>query len=233
MSSSPERRSGRIIRAAHSVGLDVEEVEIGSVEELPMGSDGRPISAELHAAREKAYRKGLDRGYSEGFQAGAKDGRERAVRSTREELATAVVAFGAALDQLRAVDQVRLEHLEQHVLALAYGVAEAIVGRELALAESPARDALARALALVPERGDVLVRVHPIDADSLRSHAALPGREVLVVDDPDIERGGCVLQVGACRIDAQVGPALARVRSVLLGANAPDDEVAVLVGEAC
>jgi flagellar biosynthesis/type III secretory pathway protein FliH len=43
----------------------------------------------------------------------------------------------------------------------------------------------------------------------------LPGRVVTIVGDPAIERGGAVVQVGSCRIDGRVEPALARVRDAL------------------
>ena len=42
-------------------------------------------------------------------------------------------------------------------------------------------------------------------------------RPVEIVADHGIERGGCVLEVGACSVDAQITPALARVREVLKG----------------
>jgi flagellar assembly protein FliH len=43
----------------------------------------------------------------------------------------------------------------------------------------------------------------------------LPGRVVTLIGDPLVERAGAVVQVGACRIDGQLGPALERVRHAL------------------
>jgi flagellar biosynthesis/type III secretory pathway protein FliH len=41
------------------------------------------------------------------------------------------------------------------------------------------------------------------------------GREVHVVADPSVEPAGCVVECDATRVDAQLSPALARVREVL------------------
>ena len=38
-----------------------------------------------------------------------------------------------------------------------------------------------------------------------------------VIADPAVEPGGCILEVGDSRIDAQLGSALDRVRAALLG----------------
>jgi flagellar assembly protein FliH len=38
---------------------------------------------------------------------------------------------------------------------------------------------------------------------------------VKVVHDPAIEIGGCVVEAGPCRIDAQVGPAMERARALI------------------
>jgi flagellar assembly protein FliH len=38
-----------------------------------------------------------------------------------------------------------------------------------------------------------------------------------VIPDPAVEAGGCILEVGDSRIDAQLGSALDRVRAALLG----------------
>ena len=61
-----------------------------------------------------------------------------------------------------------------------------------------------------------MVRVHPdggIGVAEIEQLAADP--RVTVVHDPDVEAGGCLVSVGPCHIDAQIAPALARVRACL------------------
>ena len=62
--------------------------------------------------------------------------------------------------------------------------------------------------------------VHPDDARVARDVLADDHHwqnAVEVVGDLRVEPGGCVLEGGECHIDAQIGPALDRVRAALLG----------------
>ena len=42
-------------------------------------------------------------------------------------------------------------------------------------------------------------------------------RERVIVPDPNIEPAGCVIEAGSMKVDAQLGPALARAKRALLG----------------
>jgi flagellar assembly protein FliH len=84
-----------------------------------------------------------------------------------------------------------------------------------------------RAVALVPEGEDLVVRLHPDDvitADDLQVLVA--EASVKVVHDSEVEIGGCVVEAGPCRIDAQIGPAMARARALIdsvgSGARGPE-----------
>ena len=65
----------------------------------------------------------------------------------------------------------------------------------------------------MPAGASTIARLNPADAALINK--APPG--VTIVADPAVESGGCILEVGDSRIDAQLGPALDRVRSALLG----------------
>jgi flagellar assembly protein FliH len=93
---------------------------------------------------------------------------------------------------------------------------EDILGRELALADSPVLDAVRRALALVPSDAPAVVRVHPDDLAEIPAEALaeLPD-SVRVIGDAAVERAGAVAETGPRRIDAQLMTALERVQAVL------------------
>ena len=93
---------------------------------------------------------------------------------------------------------------------------EDLLGRELALADSPVLDAVRRALTLCPADAPAVVRVHPDDlaeipADAL---AELPDT-VRVVGDAAVERAGAIAETGSAPHRRPAGAALERVQAVL------------------
>ena len=173
------------------------------------------VSEEFITAREQAARVG----YEDGFEAGWREASEQAhaqVAAHAAQLAEALAALDAATNALAERQSFVVADVEQQMTTMALQIAEAIVGRELHTAHDPGVEAISRALRLAPKRADAIAHLNPGDVATLGDLAALAGdRNVTVVADAAVEPGGCVLDVGACRIDAQVGPALARVREAL------------------
>ena len=172
-----------------------------------------PVDPAVAAAEER-------RGYDDGFRAGMAEGLAAGRVAMAAESATAMARLEAVVRSLddaaaefRRRQALELNGLEDALARAAVDLASAIIGRELQVAESPGADALARALALVPAGAATIARLHPADAALIVDGP----RGVTIVADPSIEPGGCILEVGDSRIDAQLGPALDRVRAALLG----------------
>jgi flagellar assembly protein FliH len=128
----------------------------------------------------------------------------------------------ALRDRLHRVDQradeVRAE-FEGAVVDAALAIAAAVLDRELAQDRDHGADAIRRALAAVPNQaGAATVRLHPVDAAHLGPIGDIaPGTTLTTVPDPEVARGGCVLQLGPTTVDASIAAALERVREVLCG----------------
>ena len=163
-----------------------------------------------------AVEEGRQAGYDDGYRAGVESGcaaaeAERAAFGAAAGRALKVLAEAAA--QVHAMRVQSAAEAADALAAAAVDIAEAVLGRVLREAESPGADALARALALVPSGCAVRVHMHPDDA-------ALVGDvfgSVEIVADASIARGGCVAEGEDWSIDAQIAPAVERVRKVLLG----------------
>ena len=175
--------------------------------------------AAFDAAVQQGYEDGWARGHRDGFTAGQAQAREEAARLESERAAAVELALEALA---RAGDELgvrRLEHSARAEDALVNGALElatALLGRELELATAPGRDALARALRLADGNEAALVRMHPDDIATLGDHTELaPGRDLTVLADAAVDRGGCLVEVGDGRIDARIGAALERVEEVL------------------
>jgi flagellar assembly protein FliH len=236
--SSPDR--GRVLRGAAaatapSACLDTTlsersgGVEVGADLRLLDPAVGRAMDELADVVRRAARSEGYAAGWAEGRRAAAAravEDAEAADRDRRAEAARTAAALRAALTALAAAAE-ELERrtapvvteLADAVLETALALAEALLGRELDLSATPAMDAVRRALALAPTDRPVTVRLHPQDAATVAgvlAHTPLP-RPVTVVPDAEVERHGAVVACDATLIDAQLGPALARVREVLAG----------------
>lgn len=229
--------TGRVIRG--TTPDDFGGHAFASVHDLPRVASGRPGQTgnrALDAIRAEAW----DEGYATGHAAGASDGHavgfehglaEARERGYAEGLATAkadamaeiearigssIEALERAGSDLEQRDAVTLNELEDVVADLALSVAAAILQREIATSTDPGRDALRRALSLAPERESMIARLNPTDLEAIGDVAEMaPGRTLELFADPSIERGGCVIEAGAARIDARIETALDRVREAL------------------
>lgn len=124
-------------------------------------------------------------------------------------------ALHQAAQQLRIHDAETLTELQHQVVALAVALAEAIIGREAETFDDVALEAAQRAMALAPDRGSMVLRVHPADRAAVTELADANQRpdEIVVVADAAVGRGGCVAQVGALLVDATVEAAIGRIRA--------------------
>ena len=187
---------------------------------------GDVYAEELSRLRQHAHAEGFAAGHAEGMVAAAQvvAETERAAAERLAEVqarwerrvASAAAALGAAVTRLDEAAAPVADDIRETILATVLTLVEDLVGRELALADSPVLDAVRRALTLCPTDAPVVIRVHPDDlaeipADAL---AALPD-SVRVVPDSAVERAGAVAETGSRRIDAQLGNALERVQAVL------------------
>lgn len=134
----------------------------------------------------------------------------------RHRFERALRAIGDAADALERRAVPAAEDIEEQIVATAFALAEAVLGRELRTATEPGREALTRALALVPGASPVTVRLNPSDRLTIgQTELVMDGRTVSLVDDPSLGPGDALALCDATKVDARLGPALDRVREVL------------------
>ncbi|MCU1374701.1 MAG: Flagellar assembly protein FliH [Actinomycetia bacterium] len=210
--NSSSRPRARVLRGAAAIAVRPMGFEVDLAKPLPL-----PVidTTAIDAAVERGYHDGVAAGHRDGYQAGVAAARDEVASAERqraavvEDLLTALEQAAAALRQAQAAT---MTGIEDEIAGAAFAVAEAVVAKELELSSDPGRDAIARALALAPE-GDAVVRLNPADMATLGQLAA--GREITVLADPTVEAAGAIVEIGACRIDAQISAAIERVRKVL------------------
>jgi flagellar assembly protein FliH len=187
---------------------------------------GDVYAEELERLRRQAHAEGFAAGHAQGMSAAeevvAQTEQAAAVRLAEVQarwerrLVSATAALGVAVTELDQAVLPVADDIRDSILEATVTLVEDMLGRELALAESPGLDALRRALTLSPRDARVAVRLHPDDLAEIPEEAlaALPDT-VTVTGDPSVERAGAVAETGPQRIDAQLGAALERVQAVL------------------
>ena len=237
MSSSADRCSTTVLQGAAALHARPAQIS-ADLRTTPYASRGAidprlvdpTLVAVVAEAEERARAAGFERGRREGVEVGRREAALAAEAQLRQaeaaearrgqEWSRTLDAVRQALADLDARDAPVHEDVERTVASMAVEIAEVLVGRHLQLADLPALDAVHRAFALAPRQSAAVVRLHPADLARLPegSHEladGLPGGSVTVVADPSVERHGCIVEAGDRSIDAQLGPALERLREVI------------------
>jgi flagellar assembly protein FliH len=187
---------------------------------------GDVYAEELARLRAQAHAEGFAAGHADGLTAAQAVVAEAERSATQRmadvqarwerRLASATAAMSAAATRLDEAAVPVADEVRETIIGATLTLVEDLLGRELALADSPVLDAVRRALTLCPADAPAVVRVHPDDLAeiSAESLAALPDT-VRVVGDDEVERAGAIAETGVQRIDAQICTALERVQAVL------------------
>jgi flagellar assembly protein FliH len=222
MSSSPD--GPRVVRGTQAESAAAARFGIDLRHQVP--ADSAPVERAKQSARTAGYAEGWAQGQrAAALAAQAAAERARAVEVAHDQrraaaLAQAVNALGRAVTNLETQLMPTMGELQEAVLAHAFELAEAIVGRTLHDPEGRAVDALGRAMNAAPDHGDILVSLHPDDYRNLVGTATdtdynYEGRAVHLRSDPTLNPGDAVAETGTTTVDASIGTAVARAREAL------------------
>ena|GEM_PF-613903 len=151
-----------------------------------------------------------------GHDEGAAAGRESADRSMDEMLAT----MRGLLEMARVERQKLIQEAEPELVRLAFGIAERVLHQQVALDRGVAVEMAKVAIARLIERDTVTVRVNPADLERMRDHrdeliAIGDIRNLRVVEDKRVDRGGVVIDSDTGTIDARIRTQLDEARKIL------------------
>jgi flagellar assembly protein FliH len=153
--------------------------------------------------------------YEKGFAQGEKDGRE--VGEKRIE--KIISQCHHLLEEIVRRREELFRTYEKEMIQLALSVSRKVIQREVMLQEEVIFEVLREALRQVVDSGKVVVRVHPIDYQTLVTHPdrfpmAQTNRDaVRFVEDQGIERGGCLVETSFGEIDGTLQGRLDEIAS--------------------
>lgn len=211
--------AGAVVRSAFPVPIPTQSEPAAPLHFVPLVDNGEDPTA-IIATRDQARAAG----FAAGFAAGAREAARSAAveaQTNRKLLAQAetirsaehdqaMEALAAAARSLRNRQEPVLDDAEQQLFAAAVDLAEAILGVELSDAETSARAALHRVMT-VHDGGQITIRMNPRDAEVIATAPDL----VRIVPDAALAHGDAVADHPDGEIDARIGNALQRARTVL------------------
>ncbi|MEM7274181.1 MAG: FliH/SctL family protein [Actinomycetota bacterium] len=177
-----------------------------------------PWAEELERTREQARLAGFEQGRREGHTQGMAEGQEQLDRELAE-MSAMITTLTASIATLADQVEVRLDEIGESasnaVVDLALEIAEAVLGREVSVADDPGAEAIARCLDMAPAYGDLVAHLNPDDAARLGEIEGLEDRRLVVTTDPTIASGDAVVMVDDATIDARLSESLRRVAEAL------------------
>jgi len=152
------------------------------------------------------------RGHDQGFDSG----RDAADREMNDMLVT----MRGLLEMARAERHKLMEEAEPELVRLALGIAERVLHQQVALDRGVVVEMAKTAISRLIERDSVTVRVNPADLERMREHrdelvAIGDIKNLRLVEDQRVDRGGVVVDTDAGTIDARIATQLEEARKIL------------------
>jgi flagellar assembly protein FliH len=144
--------------------------------------------------------------YENGFRQGERAGMEIA----EKKVEAAMRRYAEAILEMGRLKAMLYSQVEREVVKLAIEVAKKIVHREVQADKEIIQTLVKVALSHVAEKSTVTVRLNPVDYNYILEHKAelsqgeQNGREIVLLADKSIERGGCMIQTECGDIDARI-----------------------------
>jgi flagellar biosynthesis/type III secretory pathway protein FliH len=172
----------------------------------------RAMIEDAAARAETIAAEARSKAHDDGFAAG----RDQADAEMHEMLVT----MRGVLESTRTERHRAIESAEPELVRLALGIAERVLHQQIALDRGVVVEMAKSAIARLIERDTVTVRVNPADLERMREHREElieigDIRNLRVVEDKRVDRGGVVVETEAGTIDARIGTQLEEARKVL------------------
>ena len=185
----------------------------------------RPTAVEIDALiqeRVKSFEERYQTEREAAYRAGFEDGRKQGIKLGRAEAKEVIDSFAGAVDVILERQKALVQENEAALVNLAVEVARRIVGAAAETRREPVLLAASDCLGYLRDRTRVTVKVNPQELEWVKEARkewleAVEGIGTLTVQaDPEIARGGCVVETDAGDVDARIEERLAMLHAALL-----------------
>ncbi len=200
-----------------------EIIDAARAEAARMISEAQTQAATLaDEAAPLGFAEGREKGLAEGREEGCRIGREESIGQYTTQLASLAESWTAAIDAFEADRNATQQSAREDIVELALAMAGRIARRVIEADPAVVQDQVAEVISLVTAPSAMTISINPGDRKLVQ--AVLPALcerlekegHVELRDDPDMERGGCVLSTGKGVIDATLEKQIERIAELLL-----------------
>lgn len=154
-------------------------------------------------------------------QIGRQEGREEGLQQAHSEAANCLQEAKAVLERAQEERQKIIQGTEQEIVLLALDIAEKIVRKEIELGPGVIREITQQAIKKATHREKIIIRVNATDLEYVEKERGLlreksGSSDLIILSDPTVEPGGCVLETDLGTVDARIDTQLAQIREALL-----------------
>ena len=207
-----------------------EELDLRSAE---LDRRAAELDRRQQSLGQQSVENGWDQGYQDGFAAGREDGaaegkqeaqtawhaelgqiRQKEVESWTEEKKPLLHELAEGLSGVR---ESLLAYWERNILQIAAGIAHQAIAQELPKIKDVPLNLLREALELAVGCASIKIRMNPDDLKELRTAVEMLLKEFSqittaeLLEDPRVNRGGCVVESSAGTVDQRLESRLQRI----------------------
>ncbi|MDL1969677.1 MAG: hypothetical protein LWW94_01650 [Candidatus Desulfofervidaceae bacterium] len=161
---------------------------------------------EIKKIEKEAYEKGFQQGRKEGF----KKGKEEGFLQTVKEAEVFLSDLQKILEELANFRERLLRRMEKEILEFALAIARKIVKQEIMTNKEAILGNIREALNKLTDTDEVVIKVSPEDYDFIMQvkpdflDELNGGKDIHIVEDKEIGRGGCLVETKFSQIDARL-----------------------------
>jgi flagellar assembly protein FliH len=162
-------------------------------------------------AGKRALSENYEKGKAEGFAAGEKSGYDKAKAVFDAEIAKNKETLAKYIKQMEDTKKTMINDLEHILLRFCVELTKKIVSCELTTNKEIITATIKRALAMIADRENIVIRVSPGDMETASgdkdflSSVTERLENVRIEEDARIGKGGCIIESNSGLVDARLG----------------------------
>ena len=168
----------------------------------------------------EGYKEGYEKGYKEGYEKGYKEGYDIGLKDGNEKLRELMGKYRETLEKLNSLREKVYEEAQSEMILIVKEALKKIVSAEIKSSEEFILNVIKETTKNIVDSKKIVIKVSSEDYKFLTDNrekldSLLSGKEIEIVEDPGITRGGCLIQTDMGEVDSTVETKLEEVLNIL------------------